>query len=355
MPHAACIVLTMTTPVAEKVELHEGRGGGRISRQESSGDRYLVRYMGWDEGADAIVGSSAVYPVANIKASFAEAFPEGTRMRADHDGFCEQGGRMTKLMGYTLDTPVAMENGPEGPGMYGNIQVSSQWSGTVAEFAHVIGLSISGAGELEDFNNPEHESYDEDAPRTLKRFLSADENPYNAIDFVEAPGADGRIVALAVESARQKITEGFDLREQVKFVAMAEKKSPKAVPPEAHKGGNPMDEEAQALAIAEAVAAGVTRAVEALTPKEVPVEVKYEDVAEAAFEAGLSKGSRKGVYEAVRGGKPVDTAISEAKAREDEISAEITERLGATKAGPAYVGFGEAASAEYSLDELAGV
>lgn len=340
----------------DKLKLREG--GGRIAKQESKGDRYFVRYMGWDPGSDAVEGSSAVYPVAAIKSSFAEAFPEGTRMRADHDGICESGGRLTKLMAYTDDTPVALDNGPEGPGMYGHIRVSNQWSEFVGEFAHTIGLSISGAAELESFNDPDHEDYDPEAPKTVKRFLSSEESPYNAIDFVEAPGADGRIVALALESAREKITHGFDFREHARFGKLVEKKSAEAVPPKATTEGKRMDEETR-TAIAEAITGTLAPLVETLTPREQPpVEIRYEDVAEAAFEAGLTQGARRGVYEAVRAGKSPEDAISEQRTREDEIRKEIQEK--ADRERPLFgSSFGEAGKGatgtDVDIDALAGV
>lgn len=330
----------MTTATAT-LELHEA--GSRIAYQgEGNGDKYKIRIMGWEPGAEYVHGSSGDYSVEGIKRTGAAAWPEGTRMRANHDGFCEDGGDMRRIIARTTDEPWA-----EADGLYTNMRVSSEWSPHVKEYGDIIGLSISAAGSLRmEAATDEDGEIIRDAdgkpimqpvvnPETGKKivdgFLSQEDSPYNSIDFVEAPGADGRIVKLLVESARAHLPE-LNVREQARFAAgLTEKNGAGAVPPQTKRKEYSMDEETKALiaqSVSESVAAALPGFVEALKPSEpTKEEVKGEDVAEAAFEAGLSKGAREGVYERVANGMGVSDAIAKEKAREDEITKAVESRL----------------------------
>lgn len=355
--------------MTETLELHEA--GGRIPTREVDGDKYKVRIMGWEPGAEFTNGSSADYPVEVLKRDVPTSFPEGTRMKANHDGMCEAGGDIRRVIARTIDTPWA-----EADGMYTNIRVSDQWAGYVKEYGDIIGLSISAAGELLQQENEDGDMMnainEETGKPILKRLLSAEESPYNSIDFVEAPGADGRIV-MALEAAQQKLLE-LNIREQASFAAgiQERKKTSEAVPPRSNKEEYSMDEKEKAALVAsvtEGVIASLPAAIaEASKPAENP-EIRYEDVAEAAIEAGLTKGSRAGVYEAVRGGKTIAEAVSDAKAREKEIEEAISARsttvseqrvLGGSQSGTLEEDFagvivpaGRGAVAEsYSTDEI---
>lgn len=333
-------------------ELHES--GGRIApREELGGDKYVIRLMGWDEGASIVHGSSADYPVSVIKRDFPESFPAGTRMRANHDGFCEDGGDITRIVAKTIDTPWA-----EKDGMYATAYVSENYTTLMREFADVIGTSISAAGELDPRNDVEHEQFDPEFPKTVTRFYTAEESPYNSVDFVEAPGADGRVIR-AVESAAKNLfaVEGaFNVREQAKFAGtLLENKSPAAVPPTADEGNKMLTDEEVTALVEQATTAAVARAVEALRP--APEEVRMEVVAEAAMTAGLSEEGRQSVYERVAGGMSATDAIAREQARENAIEAEVQKRLEAAKPAPSaprYAAFGESASVNVSVDELAG-
>lgn len=319
------------------VKLHEA--GGRIPFREGTGDKYKVRIMGWEPGAEVTEGSSALYPVAALKQSVPLAFPEGTRMRANHDGICEAGGDIRRVIARTLDTPWE-----EADGMYTNMRVSSEWSSYVKEYGDIIGLSISAAGELEMYEDEDGEQVpvidEATGKKVLKRLLTQEESPYNSIDFVEAPGADGRIV-LALESARGHMAE-LNIREQAKFAAgITEKHVSKAVPPKNERKEYSMDEKEQAAfaaTVAEATANATAAAIaEALKPAEQPKEVvKGEAVAEAAFAAGLSTSSREAVYERVAGGSSVEDAIAKEKAREDEIESRVKESFKDSGSLPGY-------------------
>lgn len=294
-----------------QIRLHEA-GGSRIKPREGKGDKYRARVMGWEPGAEFVEGSSAWYPVAVIRRDFAEAFPSGTRMRANHDGFCEMGGDIKRIAAKTTSIPTS-----EADGMYADIYVGEEWSTFAREFADVIGLSISAAAAVEmaevegEDGEPVMRPVLRDGKPIVERFLTAEESPYNAIDLVEAPGADGRITK-AIESA-VKTYEGMDIRHQANFAEglpqihrilqeeAAEKKSETA--PSRHtQEGTKMDTELQTFL--EGMEARITadtasRITEALKPTEAPApKVSTKDVAEAVSAAGLSDVGAAVVYEA---------------------------------------------------------
>jgi hypothetical protein len=203
------------------------RQGSRAVTAEGKGQKIKVRLMGWEPGSTVIEGSSADYPVDTIIRDFPAAFPKGTRMRANHDSVCESGGDIRRIMAKTTSAPWA-----ESDGMYANALVrEGEPTDFIRQFADVIGTSISAAVEVEktplldDEGNPRT---DEDGKQVLvprrsergalvvERFLTMSEAPYNSVDFVEVPGADGAIVQLALESAK-RVVEHSILREATGF------------------------------------------------------------------------------------------------------------------------------------------
>lgn len=305
------------------------RGGRRITLPEGKGDKYLVRLMGWEPGADVVEGSSADYPVAAIKRDFAEAFPAGTRMRANHDGLCEAGGDIRRIMAKTVDTPW-----PEEDGMYAHaIFAEGDYSKFVAEFGDAIGLSISAGCTLE--MEPLDEGSDEDpTPKRsergaviVERFLSAEESPYNSVDVVEAPGADGRIVARAVEAAKS-IVEHMTIREAATFAKGTRKtveQTSEATPPRQEKENSMDTEEGQRIA-RESAEAAVAAYAESLRP-EAPEQPTIGALAEAVVAAGLSEAGRAEVYARVDRGEALEAAIAAETAREASIEAEVSRRV----------------------------
>lgn len=330
----------MTMKIAERTaSLKEA--GARIPAREGKGARYRIRAMGWEPGAEFVEGSSGRYPVAAIKRDFNSAYPVGTRMKANHDGFCEAGGDIRRLMAKTVSGWEF-----EADGAYTNIQVSPEWDGFMEDFGDVIGISIAAGVELED--KPEPESYSKDGEpldaegnvmeiddrAVVKRFLSQEESPYNSIDFVEAPGADGRVIAL-LESAKGHF-ENVGMREAAVFASRylderrAERdahQTSETAPSRNIKKENAMDEQLQE-AIEAAATRAAERAVESLkpAPAETP-EIRMQDVAEAAFKAGLTEGSREAVYARVDGGQEATEAIEAEAAREAEIEARVKAAL----------------------------
>lgn len=323
--------------------------GGRIASSEGKGPRRLIRAIGWEPGAEYVEGASGRYPVAAIKRDFAETYPVGTRMKANHDGMCESGGDIRRVMAKT-DGPWDFRE----DGAYVPARFSEQWAGYIDDFGDVIGVSIAAGVALQA--QPEHDGgYDEhgrpidengnvlDLRPIVERFLSASESPYNSIDFVEAPGADGRIVQ-ALESAKSHF-EHANMREAAMFAShyldQRRREASEAALPQKIKEGIAMDKEEFQAMLGEAVTGIETRIVEKLAPAPVETpETRFESVAEAAFEAGLTKGSRAAVYERVRAGATVEAAVEAEKAREAEVEEAIKARFEQEHGGYA-VGEGE--------------
>lgn len=318
------MILDMTTA---ELKLHEA--GGRIApREDLPGPVYKIRIMGWTPGSDMAEGSSAMYPVAALKASVPDAFPKGTRMRANHDGLCEDGGDITRLVGKTIDTPWA-----EADGMYTNIQASPNFAEVLERYADSIGVSISAAGEMEteqdENGDPAFVTDEATGKKVLKRLMTQEESPYNSIDFVEAPGADGRIVALVSEA--KAAAAHMNVREQAAFASKFIESKTSGNPADEKNKGIDMDEATLRQILGESQAATVAavdaKIAEALTPADPKDEApKLEVVAEAIVSAGLTEGGRKSVYEKVELGMNLDAAIESEKAREDSIRKELGEK-----------------------------
>jgi hypothetical protein len=164
----------------------------------------------------------------------------------------------------------------------------------------------------------------------VERFLTQEESPYNSVDFVEAPGADGRIVARAVESAQEALAN-LNVREMATFsrdtIKPPKKKAAKesvATPPRHNKEDDSMDE-AERTALAEQVATATAAAVaEALNrPRESDPQLTIGQQTEAVLAAGLTESGRAAVYERIGRGEAVEAAVAAEKAREDQMRAEM--------------------------------
>lgn len=314
-------------------KLVERAGGGRVVLPEGKGAEIDVRLMGWEPGSDIVEGSSADYPVAAIQRDFEKAFPVGTRMRANHDGMCEAGGDIRRIMAKTTSKPQKREDG-----MYAKARVrEGDATDFMRQFADVIGTSVSVGVELvkvpaededgEPILNSEGQpvmvnKLGERGLPIVERFLTMDESPYNAVDFVEAPGADGRIVAVAVEAARELVEKHTTIREAATFaidLAGEREKDSEATPPGNTKKENEMEKE-ERDSLRDEIVQSVT---EALKPARPTTEHKLSDTVEAVLEAGLSKRGRAAVIERIEAGGDAASVIAEQKAFEDDIRAEV--------------------------------
>lgn len=345
------------------------RQGARAVVPEGKGQKIKVRLMGWEPGATVVEGSSADYPVDRIIRDFPESFPAGTRMRANHDGVCEAGGDVRRIMAKTTSAPWA-----EADGMYADALVrEGEPTEFIRQFADVIGTSISAGAEIERTPRLDEDGnpiFDEDGNLVMvpkrsergavivERFLPMSESPYNSVDFVEVPGADGAIVQLAVESAR-RIVEHTMLREASGFavgLAGAREKTssdaargyePATEASVEEREGEHMDEkviealvnraietalapviasvseskaakaaEAQAKVDAEALESAATNAVEA-----------YEEQVVAIEAAKLLAPTAEGLKARARKGEDITSAIEAAKVADEKILEAAKARL----------------------------
>jgi len=337
------------------------RQGTRAVVPEGKGARIKMRLMGWEPGATVVEGSSGDYPIAAIKRDFKESFPIGTRSRADHDGFCSPGGNIERVMAKTTS-----EVWFEDDGAYAWSRVKEgEATDFIRQFADVIGTSVSVGVELETEPLLDDEGepvlnfegrpvmvnrLSERGVPIVKRFASMLEHPYNACDFVEAPGADGAVVSVAIEAAK-KVYEHTTLREAATFsldlAGEREGKAPKdsdGAPPQKVKKESKMDpEERAALAseITESVRASVLEAIRPAAPTEDAPTLSA--TVEAVVAAGLTEAGRSEVYARVDRGETLESAIAAETAREAAIEAEVTRRVEAataTKADEGVFGFG---------------
>lgn len=346
------------TKLVERQGLPADGAPTKLKFGESAGDKYRVRAISYGDG------SSGHYGEKMLKRDFAAALPEGSRMRANHDGLCEMGGDIRRVIGRTISTPVA-----EADGMYVDILVAEEWSSYVREFGDIIGLSISMAGEYEDVPEGWHAEgsdlvkYSEDGEevarrkRDVTRLLPQEEYPYSTLDFVEAPGANGRILQ-ALESARGHLPE-VNVREAATFAgdpftaALARShKTTEADAPGGHKEDIEMDEQTLRSILAEeratTVAAVEAKISESSQPAEAPVEKpSMGAMAEAVVAAGLTEFGRQAVYEAVDRGEALQPAIEREQAREAGIRKAVEDARPAVQYG--FVT--EAGEARETLDE----
>lgn len=135
-----------------------------------------------------VQGSSGFYPADVIRRDGPGAFPAGTHVYYDHPSSSEEDDRPERsvkdIAGYILDTP-SYENGPDGHGLFSRIQFTEAAKNHVRDIAHVIGLSIRAAGEIEETEQGR-------IVRSIREGLS--------VDLVTRAGAGGRLVAMT-ESA----------------------------------------------------------------------------------------------------------------------------------------------------------
>jgi hypothetical protein len=315
------------------------RQGTRAVIPEGDGQKIKVRLMGWEPGSTVIEGSSGDYPVAAAVRDFPLSFPKGTRMRANHDGMCEAGGDIRRIMAKTTSAPWE-----EADGMYSWARVKEgEPSDFIRQFADAIGTSVSVGVELEQTPKRDEDGEivrdENDQPimvnkmsergvPVVKRFLSMQESPYNAVDFVEAPGADGAIVELAVEAAKN-IYEHMTLREASTFaldLAGKREKTSEATPPRDTKKENSMEpDEVQAVVEAAATLA-VQRYAEAQAPA-APEQPSLSALAEAVVTAGLTEAGRAEVYARIERGESLESAIASESAREAAIESEVQRRV----------------------------
>jgi hypothetical protein len=179
----------------------EGRGapllGTIVPLREAKGTSFKLKLIepGW--------GSSGYWPAEVLERDGPAAFPAGTHQYLDHPTASEEAERperSVKDLAAVLATDAAWDaDGWDGPGLYAETVVVDQFVDVIGAIADDIGASVNTwavteVGEAEGKRGP-----------IVKRLASADEAPFNSVDFVTKAGAGGEIKAL-MESARTKVT-----------------------------------------------------------------------------------------------------------------------------------------------------
>lgn len=236
-------------------------------------------------------GSSGYYPEEVLRNDGPRAWPIGSLSHIDHQSNDERWNHPAKSLktvgGAVASEPVYEDDGPEGPGLYCNIEFTKEWAPFIEQLHEHIGISISGKGMLS-----ETETVD-DIP-VVEMLLP---HPTNSIDVVTAAGAGGKF--------SEVIEQFFE----------HDRKDP---------GMKPEDIEKIGKALADAL---VPSLVEALKPEPVAEAEETEgvssaEVAEALIGADLPEVARKRVYSAVEAGSELDEAIKEQKEFIEAIKAQ---------------------------------
>lgn len=136
-----------------------------------------------------VQGSSGFYPADVLRRDGAIAFPAGTHVYFDHPTDSEEAERPERsildIAGYLLDG-AKFEEGPDGRGLFAQIQFTEKAKPIVRQLAKIVGLSIRAAGQVEETPSGER------VVRSISEGLS--------VDVVTRAGAGGRLVSMT-ESA----------------------------------------------------------------------------------------------------------------------------------------------------------
>jgi hypothetical protein len=158
-----------------------------------SGNTMRIKLIGtgWN------VTGSTYYSEAMLRESGASAFPVGTQMFWNHPTVTESQERPERdldfLAAVIVSTPVYSADDAEGPGLYAECKVFSDYEGRVKEIADYIGLSIYALAAGADGEA------DGQVGRIIEKLIPS---PFNTVDFVTVPGAGGEIVQIFESAGR---------------------------------------------------------------------------------------------------------------------------------------------------------
>ena len=319
----------------EKIQLNEsvtGRTGGTGAKRRAKiieGDRW---------------GSSAYYPAEVVKRDAPLVVKAGTQMFADHLSESEKyerpEGSVHNLVGKLTSDAAWEDDGPDGPGLYADVQFYESFVPRINEIGDDIGLSLHGEGYTE---------WGEAAGREgpiLTSMLSA-----SSVDVVTRAGAGGKLTSI-LESDRElagrpvKIKEGNQVTDITKedFQAfLAELKESNTALVDGFKTA--LTESAAAHVPAEEKAekpAAKAKKSEEEEPKKTEVEESAVDqaaVIKAVVDADLPAEAATPIVESIRKGVSLEDAVKVQTDYRDAIASRagsgvITlEENGSTKTG----------------------
>jgi hypothetical protein len=141
-------------------------------------------------------GSRGYYPSSMLAEYGPTAWPIGTQMYLNHPTVTEEADRPERslhdLAGKITSTPAYQQHGPDGPGLYADVDIYPHVAPIIASMHGDIGLSIRASGTAEPGTRD---------GRSGLVVTSIAPSPANSVDYVTVAGAGGRLVAL-LESAR---------------------------------------------------------------------------------------------------------------------------------------------------------
>lgn len=301
---------------------------GRILSEGASSSDGMARFNArLIEGN--IQGSSGYYPAEVLERDGPTAFPQGTHMHLDHQGWMDQ---MDQPVGSVKDMAAIIDSTPEyreaangqPAGLYATIKVLSHQSQFIKEIKDHIGISIVVPALAEDWINPDT---NEETQLITKLFAAG---PLTRVDFVTYPGANGRVLEM-VEAAKMQLPEGAQLitnRPIAKEVVVVTPKESKPMAELTDETAKSLQVSLDSLAVSlSAQAATESARVEAETKlREAASKVDPEEVAlgiaKALTESGLPVKAHARVMAMSKGGMPLAEAIASEKEYLGEVSKE---------------------------------
>lgn len=140
------------------------------------------------------------YPKEVLARDVPNVFPAGTKMFFNHPTRAEEAarpeGEIEKVAALLKSTPIYMESGPSGAGVYAQAQVLKEHRETIDQLAPHIGPSIFCKGRVTIGEADGHRG------KIANELLPSP--PRTSVDFVTEPGAHGEIVQL-FEAARKGV------------------------------------------------------------------------------------------------------------------------------------------------------
>lgn len=134
-------------------------------------------------------GSSGYYGRPVLERDVPRVFPPGTQMFWNHDTPTEEmerpEGDLSRLAAVTVSSPIWLDNGPKGPGMYADARPFAGYAEAIDEIGEHIGVSIRALGR-QTLGEAEGKQ-----GRIIQELVAG-----KSVDFVTVPGAGGAIVSV---------------------------------------------------------------------------------------------------------------------------------------------------------------
>lgn len=254
--------------------------------------------------------NGVTYPPDILQNEGKVAWPNGTRMMANHDQMIDwTGGDIRQVAGKLITDPEYIP----GDGLWADVQIGSQWRDFVEEFSEQIGLSVVVAAEARDSDY---------GPVVTKLYA----DPYNSVDLVIAPSAGGQF--------SERLAEAYEKISGVKYIREGSTESSVTDSHKEREGMNEEDRKAIAALFTEALTPFATALAEMGTKVEGLVTVSESvtaakteqvaavEVAAKLAEAKLSEKAMERFTEAVKSGQNPIGVIETEVARRAEYLAE---------------------------------